>query len=48
MSGLIYVFDKKVKSFKDNYLNLLFKYQDMKINTFLIFSNFNNSSFNLE
>lgn len=47
MNNLICIFGKKVRSFKGNYLNLLFECQDIGINTFTNLSNFNSSSFNL-
>lgn len=46
--GLICIFSKKVRSFEDYYLNLFFECQDVGINIFTSFSNFNSSSFKLK
>lgn len=48
MSSLVCVFDKGVGSFRYNYLNLLFKYQDFQFDIFISFFNFCYSSFELK
>lgn len=48
MSGLICIFGKKVGSFRRNYLDLLFKHQDIGISTFTDLFNFSCNNFKLE
>ena len=47
INGLVCAFSKGVGSFGGNYLNLLFKHQDVRISTFTSTFNFSFSSFKL-
>ncbi len=47
MSSLVCVFDKGVKRYKSNYLDLSFEHQDVKVGTFTGFFDFSCNSFKL-
>lgn len=48
MNGLICRFNKKMKRFRGNHLDLSFGYQDVEINIFIGFFNFSYNNFQLE